>query len=122
MTSEPLDRAAGVELYGFHGVLPEERRDGQRFLLDLSLVYASERVTQTDAIGDAVDYRDVVAAAQEVSDGHAYNLLEAFAAAVADALLERFPLVAVTVRVRKPDVLLDPPVEHAGVVVERRPG
>jgi len=113
---------AGVELYGYHGVLPEERRDGQRFLVDLSLVYASERVTQTDAIGDAVDYRNVVAEVQEVSDGHAYNLLEAFAAAVADILLERFPLVAVTVRVRKPDVLLDPPVEHAGVVVERRPG
>jgi dihydroneopterin aldolase len=110
----------GIELYGYHGVLPEERRDGQRFLVDLSLAYASERVTQTDSIGDAVDYRDVVATVQEVSDGRAYNLLEAFAAAVADAVLERFPIVGVTVAVRKPEVLLDPPVAHAGVVVERR--
>jgi 7,8-dihydroneopterin aldolase/epimerase/oxygenase len=113
---------AGIELWGFHGVLPEERRDGQRFFVDLSLEYAAERVIETDGIADAVDYRDVVAVVRDVSDGHAYNLLEAFAAAVGAALLERFALAAVTVRVRKPDVVLDAPVEHAGVVVERRVG
>jgi dihydroneopterin aldolase len=43
---------------------------------------------------------------------------------VADGVLERFPAVErVRVRIRKPDVVLDPPVEHAAVIVERlRPG
>lgn len=111
---------AGIELFGFHGVLPEERRHGQRFLVDLSLAYASDAVATSDAIADAVDYRDVVAAVRDVSDARPYNLLEAFAAAVAEELLERFALAGVRVRVRKPEVLLDPPVAHAGVVVERR--
>jgi cardiolipin synthase len=45
---------------------------------------------------------------------------EAFATALADALVERFPLARARVRVRKPDVALARPVDHAAVVVERR--
>ena len=56
----------------------------------------------------------------EISDGRAYHLLEAFAAALADTLVDRFPVDGVRVRVRKPDVVLSRPVEHAAVVVERR--
>jgi dihydroneopterin aldolase len=56
----------------------------------------------------------------EVSDARAYHLLEAFATAVADALVARFPVDRARVRVRKPDVVLPRPVDHAAVVVERR--
>jgi dihydroneopterin aldolase len=73
----------------------------------------------TDRIEDAVDYRDVVAIVQAVSDSTAYRLLEALAAAIADELLRQLPLRRVAVRVRKPDVVLRVPVEHAAVRVER---
>jgi len=109
----------GIVLHGYHGVLEEERREGQRFLVDVELDVAAEAEGASDRIEDAVDYRDVVARVREVSDAHAYNLLEAFAAALADALLSGFPVTAVRVRVRKPDVVLDPPVEYAAVAVER---
>jgi 7,8-dihydroneopterin aldolase/epimerase/oxygenase len=109
-----------IELHGFHGVLARERAVGQRFLVDVELDPADTTAARTDRITDAVDYRDVVAAVVEVSDGHAYHLLEAFAAALADALLERFPVTRARVRVRKPDVVLSRPVDHAAVVVERR--
>lgn len=112
----------GIELFGFHGVLETERKHGQRFLVDLELALDEGIVAAAvagDSIEDAVDYRDVVGAVRDVSDAHAYNLLEAFASAIAAALLDRFPLTAVIVRVRKPDVVLAAPVEHAAVVVER---
>ena len=112
----------GIELFGYHGVLAEERRDGQRFLVDVELDYAEVTTTATtDRIADAIDYRDVVSAVAEVSDGRAYHLLEAFAAALADALVARFPVARARVRVRKPDVFLPRPVDYAAVVVERRP-
>ena len=109
----------GIELHGFHGVLDHERREGQRFLVDVELDLADATAAGTDRIEDAVDYRDVVAAVVEVSDGHAYHLLEAFATALADALVERFPVGRARVRVRKPDVVLERPVEHAAVTVVR---
>ena len=110
----------GIVLHGRHGVLEQERRDGQRFLVDVELDLADEAAAASDAIEDAVDYREVVALVRQVSDERAYHLLEAFAAALADALVAGFAVAAVRVRVRKPDVVLDPPVEHAAVRVERQ--
>jgi dihydroneopterin aldolase len=112
----------GLELHGFHGVLAEERREGQRFLVDVWLDPEGDAGASSDRIEDAVDYRDVVAIVQEVSDGRAYHLLEALATALADALLERLPVSLVRVRVRKPGVRLEVPVEHAAVLAERYRG
>ena len=106
---------AGLEVFGYHGVNEDERRDGQRFLYDLELEVGE--AGSSDRIEDAVDYREVAACVREVSESRAFHLLEALAAAVADALLERFSVARVRVRVRKPDVRL--PVEHAAVSVER---
>jgi dihydroneopterin aldolase len=111
---------AGLELHGHHGALEEERRRGQRFLFDIRLE-VEEKAAVTDRLEDAVDYRDVVATVAEVSGGRAYRLLEALATAVAEALLARFPLEQVRVRVRKPDVRLDVPVEYSAVTC-RLPG
>jgi dihydroneopterin aldolase len=106
---------AGLEVFGYHGVNEDERRDGQRFLYDLELEVGE--AGSNDRIEDAVDYREVAACVREVSESRAFHLLEALAAAVADALLERFSVARVRVRVRKPDVRL--PVEHAAATVER---
>ena len=110
----------GIELFAYHGVLESERAEGQRFLVDLDLDLADEAAAASDRIEDAIDYRDVVQTVVEIAEGRAYNLLEALASALADALVERFPATRVRVRVRKPDVGLVRPVDHAAVVVERR--
>jgi dihydroneopterin aldolase len=110
----------GIELHGFHGLLEEERREGQRFVVDVWLEPTDGAAGETDRIEDAVDYRDVVALVREVSDARAYRLLEAFSAALAGRLVERLPVARVRVRVRKPDVRLGLPVEHAAVTSERR--
>jgi dihydroneopterin aldolase len=110
----------GIVLHAFHGVLEQERRDGQRFVVDVELDLEDEEAARSDRIEDAVDYRGIVARVREISDDRAYHLLEALAAAIADALLREWPVTAARVRVRKPDVVLDPPVEFAAVSVERR--
>jgi dihydroneopterin aldolase len=110
----------GIALHGFHGVLEHERREGQRFLVDVDLDLSDETAATTDRIEDAVDYREVVAAVAAVSEARAYHLLEAFATAIAETLVARFPVTRVRVRVRKPDVVPTQPVDHAAVIVERR--
>ena len=110
----------GLELWGHHGVLEQERRDGQRFLFDLELDLADADAPRSDRIEDAQDYRRAVAIVRRVSDARAYHLLEALAADLADALVDELDVTRVRVRVRKPDVDLGAPVEHVAVVVERR--
>jgi len=109
----------GLELHGYHGALPEERERGQRFLVDIRFEPADARAADSDDIADAVDYREVVTVVRAVFEGSAFHLLEALAAALAGALLTELPIAWVEVSVRKPDVVLDRPVEHASVTVER---
>lgn len=108
---------AGIEVFGNHGVLDEERREGQPFVFDVVLRLAAE--PRHDDLAETVDYREVAACVREVSDRRPVRLLETLAAAVADELMARFGPAGVRVRVRKPEVVLDPPVEHSAVTVER---
>jgi 7,8-dihydroneopterin aldolase/epimerase/oxygenase len=106
-------------VFGHHGYLEEERRLGQRFLVDLWVDVQGDAAA-SDRIDDTVDYRQLAALVREVFAGQERFLLEGLAGAVADGIVDRFPAVeTVRVRVRKPDVVLDPPVDYAAVVVQR---
>ena len=109
----------GMAVFGHHGYLEEERRAGQRFLVDL-WVDVDEAAGTSDEIEETVDYRLLAGLVAEVFGGKPHLLLESLARTIADEIVGRFPSVThVRVRVRKPDVVLDPPVEHSAVVVER---
>ncbi|CAB4688063.1 MAG: dihydroneopterin aldolase [Actinobacteria bacterium] len=109
----------GLELWGYHGVLAEEKRDGQPFLFDIQLDVGEHGAD--DNIDNAVDYRDVVRTIKELSDSRSFDLLEALAPAIADTLLARFPISWVKVRVRKPTVRpAGEKVDWSAVTVERK--
>jgi dihydroneopterin aldolase len=108
----------GLEVAGAHGVEEEERLRPQPFLYDLWLEVPD--AAKADRLEATVDYRDVVRCVQEVSAGRQFRLLEAMAAAVADALVDSFELKAARVRVRKPAVRLEAPVEWTAATAEKR--
>ena len=109
----------GLVVFGHHGYLEEERRLGQRFLVDL-WVDVEGSGSASDRIEETVDYRRLAGVVREVFAGPERLLLESLAGTVADRLLASSGRIErVRVRVRKPDVVLDPPVEHAAVILER---
>jgi dihydroneopterin aldolase len=105
----------GLEIAGRHGATPEEHERDQPFLYDLELELAEP---PADRIEETVDYREVVEVVREISATER-QLLETLAAAVADALVQRFPLERARVRVRKPEVRLEAPVEWTAATAER---
>jgi 7,8-dihydroneopterin aldolase/epimerase/oxygenase len=105
---------AGLELFGHHGVLEEEKRNGQTFWFDVELEVGEWGAN--DRLEEAVDYRLVVDAVREVNDRR-FDLLEALAASVAETLVERFAVARVKVRVRKRPPGM--PVAHTAVTAER---
>jgi 7,8-dihydroneopterin aldolase/epimerase/oxygenase len=106
----------GLEVFGKHGVLEHEREDGQMFLYDVRLAMAD--APPSDRVEDTIDYRDIADCVRAVSDGRAFHLLEALAAAVADSVIERFEVEQVEVRVRKPSPA-GIPAEYAAATVVR---
>ena len=116
--SEVLLEVQGLQLRGYHGALEEERRAGQPFVFDVELL-AHDAGVRSDQLADTLDYTAVVARIEAINGDRRFNLIEALAAAIADDLLERFPVARVRVRVRKPEVRLTSPVDFTAATVER---
>ncbi len=92
----------GLELYAYHGVLAEEKTLGQPFLLDVRLTIPSCAGCRSDDVDDTIDYTEVIDTIAGVVTEECFDLLERLADAVARAVLERFAVERVWVRVAKP--------------------
>jgi 7,8-dihydroneopterin aldolase/epimerase/oxygenase len=109
----------GLEAFGRHGVFEEERRLGQRFVVDVALDLAHSTAAHSDDLADSVDYAALAAAIAEVVGGEPVALLERLAGLVADRCLQEPHAAGVTVTVRKPHVAV-PYTLEATVVTLRR--
>ena len=83
---------SGLVVFGHHGYLEEERRLGQRFLVDLWVDVRGE-AAESDRIEDTVDYRRLATLVRETFAGPERLLLEGLAGAIADGIVDRFPTV-----------------------------
>jgi 7,8-dihydroneopterin aldolase/epimerase/oxygenase len=93
----------GLTFYGYHGARPEEKRLGQRFVVDLTLRLDLAPAGRADDLGQSIDYGQAYELVRECIEGPSRDTLEAVAEEVAARLLERFArLEAVVVRVVKP--------------------
>jgi len=109
----------GLTVHAHHGVHPDEREHGQRFVLDLVLVPRSSLGCETDRLGDTVSYGDAARMAVEVATSTRFDLIERLAAHVADALLARLPLERATITVHKPEAPLGLEFDDVAVTVSR---
>jgi 7,8-dihydroneopterin aldolase/epimerase/oxygenase len=105
----------GLEVFGHHGAYEEEQRDGQLFLWDVQLD-VGERGADDD-LETAIDYTRVAARIRELSDARRFDLIEALATHVADALFAEFAPARLKVRVRKQPAGLG--VEYSAAIVSR---
>ncbi|MCU1587782.1 MAG: dihydroneopterin aldolase family:Dihydroneopterin aldolase [Frankiales bacterium] len=112
-------RLAGLRVRGHHGVLPEERRDGQEFVVDVELVVDTRTADATDELSDTADYGALASRLAEVVAGEPVNLLETLAARLADLCLRHPLVISARVTVHKPHAPILLPFEDVSVTVER---
>ena len=94
-------RLEGLSVFGHHGARPYEKEAGQRLEVDLELEPIDNRAETSDKLGDAVDYDRLYQTVREVVEQKSFHLLEALAAATAEAILERFAVRRARVRIAK---------------------
>ena len=103
-------RLEGMVFYGYHGVLPEERKLGQRFVVDLEVECDLSPAGNSDRLEDTVNYTSLFNVAKDVMEGEPCFLLEKLAEDICKGSLASSPLaVSVNVKVRKPS----PPIKGA---------
>jgi 7,8-dihydroneopterin aldolase/epimerase/oxygenase len=106
-----LDRAVldrmflhGVEVRGRHGVLDFERRDGQRFVIDVDWWIDTGDAVATDRLEATLCYKQLHDRVCEVVGGEPWSLIETLADRLIEALFARFPHIAtLQVTVHKPE-------------------
>jgi dihydroneopterin aldolase len=111
----------GMRFYAYHGVNPEERVQGQRFVVDVRIAADLREPGRTDNLTKTISYSHVYRRVREIVEGQPRNLIEAVAEEIAAMVLREFPAAnAVTVTVRKPEVAIKGSMlDAAGVTVAR---
>ncbi|WP_341886751.1 dihydroneopterin aldolase [Variovorax sp. YR752] len=109
-----IEGLRGQTVIGIHHT---ELHDPQPVVIDLHAGVPHARACDTDRIADTIDYGVVRERLQRLLIEHRLQLLEAFAEAIADILIDEFRASWVRVKVVKPRKFDD--VESVGVQIER---
>ncbi len=109
-----------MKFYGYHGVLAEEKRIGQCFIVDVIIETDLKKAGETDSIKETINYAEVYALCKDIVEGERNNLIEAVAEKVATAILNQFSQAKnVVVKVIKPNPPINGHLHSVAVEVKR---
>lgn len=110
----------GLRVFGHHGVYAEEKRDGQVFVVDLTMYVDMRTAAASDDVVDTVHYGEVADEVAAIVSGEPVDLLETLATRIADHLLTKAPVGQARVTVHKPSAPIAVPFSDVAVTIVRR--
>ena len=129
MTDRILIR--GLRLFGYHGVNPEEKIQGQRFEIDADLYVPVKFTTDnfkvklakachSDRVEDTVSYAKVIKTLRRVFTERTNDLLERTAEDLTAAVLAEYPeVLRVDLTLKKPQAPIQADFDWVGVTISR---
>lgn len=109
-----------LKLFAYHGVNPEEKENGQNFVIDLDYYVNIARACQMDTLDDTVSYAKVVKTIRRVFTAEKYDLIERAAQVIADAVLDEFEdIFKVEVTLKKPEAPISAEFDYVAVSIMR---
>ncbi|MEU6128668.1 dihydroneopterin aldolase [Saccharopolyspora sp. NPDC047091] len=114
------DRIAltGLRVRGNHGVFEHEKRDGQDFLVDITVWADLAGAAASDDLAQTLNYGELAQRAADVVAGPARDLIETVAAEIADGIMADHRAHAAEVTIHKPSAPI--PLTFADVAVTIR--
>jgi dihydroneopterin aldolase len=109
----------GLAVRGHHGVFDHERRDGQDFVIDLTVWLDLTAAAASDDLADTVDYGGLAQRAHDIVAGPPRDLIETVAAEIADDVMNDERIEAVEVVVHKPQAPIPLTFSDVAVVAHR---
>jgi dihydroneopterin aldolase len=108
----------GLTVRGNHGVFEHERRDGQDFLVDITVWIDLAAAAKSDDLADTLHYGELAERAAAIVGGEPCDLIETVAGRVAEDVLVDRRVHAVEVTIHKPAAPI--PLTFADVAVTVR--
>ena len=108
----------GLRVRGHHGVFEHERRDGQDFVVDVTVWMDLAPAAASDDLADTLHYGELAQNVAAIVGGKPYDLIETVAALVAEDVMSDARVQAVEVVLHKPHAPI--PLEFQDVAVVAR--
>ena len=110
----------GLECWGHHGVFEHERREGQRFVIDLVLGIDTAAAAASDDLSETVDYGSLALSVKAAVEKDPVDLIETLAHRIAEVCLLDSRVEWVRVTVHKPDAPIDATFSDVALTITRR--
>ena len=112
----------GLSVFGHHGVFEHEKRDGQDFLVDVSLWLDLSVAASTDDLTKTVHYGELAELVAGIVAGPPRDLIESVAGEIANAVLTRYSVSAIDVTIHKPPAPIPLTFADVSVTIRRSAG
>lgn len=110
-----------LEFIGFHGVFPEEKKLGQKFLVSLELTVDTREAGKTGDLTKSVHYGLVAQDVEKLFLEKSIDLIETCAENIAEMVLKKYELVKeIKVVVKKPWAPLQMHFENVAIEITRK--
>ena len=113
-------RIDNLEVFAHHGVLEEEKQNGQNFYVNAVLKTDLSKAGATDCLYDSTHYGEVCQQIEKSMTEQTYDLIERAAQKTAEDILLHFPLIQeVTLELRKPHAPIPMNFQSVSVQITR---
>ncbi|MCD7980035.1 MAG: 2-amino-4-hydroxy-6-hydroxymethyldihydropteridine diphosphokinase [Fusobacterium sp.] len=110
-----------LEFIAYHGVFPEEKKLGQKFLVSAEMTTSTREAGKTGNLKKSTHYGLVANDIGEIFTGKSIDLIETCAEEIAEMILTKYPLISeVKVTVKKPWAPLQMHFENVTVEITRK--
>ena len=117
----PLDEITltGLRATAFHGVLDHERRDGQVFVIDVTVMLPLGDAATTDDLARTIHYGELAEEVVAAVESNPVDLIETVAERIATVVLAHERAMFTRVTVHKPHAPISVPYDDVSVTITR---
>lgn len=109
----------GIEVYAYHGVFPEEKRLGQKFIFNISCNLDFRKAMQSDDLQFSVSYGEISQIVADVATKNSYNLLEKLSYEILLTIFTKYSsITTITLEINKPNAPIPNIFSQCGIKVE----
>lgn len=110
-----------LELFGYHGVNPEEKVMGQKFIVEAKISLDLSEAGETDSLDSAINYAQLCHELQDEFNQTKHDLIERAATVLCNYILTHYPqVVEVDLTLKKPWAPIHLPIDYPAIRLIRR--